>query len=45
MVVELRIRWSGTGTASIFDRKFYKTKNFMNWDEDMGFYLEHTIND
>ena len=42
--VELRIHWSDTGTASIFDHKFYVDKDFMNWDEDMGFYMDHTIN-
>ena len=41
--VELRIHWGDTGTASIFDHKFYQTKDFMDWDEDMGFYMEHTI--
>ena len=43
--VELRIHWGDTGTASIFDHKFYQTKDFMDWDEDTGFYMEHTIND
>jgi hypothetical protein len=43
--VELRIHWSSTGTAaSIFDHNFYRTADFMDWDEDMGFYLEHTTN-
>ena len=42
--VELRIHWSDSNTGtSIFDHKFYKTKDFMDWDEDMGFYMEHTI--
>jgi len=45
--VELRIHWSDsdTGRASIFDHKFYKTKDFMDWDEDTGFCMEHTIHD
>jgi hypothetical protein len=42
--VELRIHWRETGTASIFDHKIYKEKDFMDWDEDMGFYMDHTIN-
>ena len=42
--VELRIHRIDIGTASIFDSKFYKTEDFMDWDEDMGFYLEHTTN-
>ena len=42
--VELYIHWSDTGTSSIFDHKFYKVKDFMDWDEDMGFYINHNIN-
>jgi hypothetical protein len=42
--VELRIHWKDIGTPSIFGHKFYKEKNFMDWDEDMGFYMDHTIN-
>jgi hypothetical protein len=29
---------------SAFCFQFYSQNNFMNWDEEMGFYLEHTTN-